>query len=311
MKIHFLLGFFFLVIQSSNYLVNAQITTAKPESLFDAEIICPAYLKNKGPKIYLDEGHNNRHTLGGLGNFTAFKNVLMNDGYRVIPFIEQFTAKSLQNIRLLVIPLAQNELNLWPRWYNPTYSAFTHSEVIAIKKWVENGGSLFLIVDHHPFPGATKELVKVFGFELYNGHADDTIRYPSYFHRVNGTLHDNVITNGRDINERIDSIITYSGSAIKIPEEASPIITFDDGWLQWLPDTAWKYNNIEPESISGLAQGAFRNFRDGKIVVFGDGNMFSAQDASWGGKIGFIDPDAKYNYQLLLNIIHYLDGLLD
>ena len=57
--------------------------------------------------------------------------------------------------------------------------------------------------------------------------------------------------------------------------------------------------------------GAFNRFGNGKLVIFGDGNMFSAQNTDWGGTMGFIDPNAKYNHKLLLNIIHYLDGLLD
>lgn len=310
-KIDLVLGCSLAIIQFSNYSLVAQITTSNPDSLYEPEIDCPAYQKSRGPIIHLDEGHYNRHTFNGLGSFIAFRNVLCEDGYRVIPFKNQFTTSNLQNVRLLVIPLAQDEKNLWPRWYNPTYPAFIQSEITALKSWVEKGGSLFLIVDHHPFPGAAEELAREFGFRLYNGHAEDTTRYPVFFHRANNTLHCNVITNGRNNNERIDSIVTYNGSAMIIPEEALPIISFDDGWIQWLPDTAWNFNHTEPVSISGLAQGAFMKFGNGKVVVFGDGNMFSAQDTSWGGKMGFIDPKAKYNYKLLLNVIHYLDGLLD
>jgi hypothetical protein len=306
------LGYFLMIILFSNYSLVAQITNTKPVFLYDLKIITPAYPKNMGPYIYLDEGHYNRHTYGGLGSFIAFRNVLSKDGYQVVSFKDQFTTNSLLDVRLMVIALAQNKKSInESQWFNPTYSAFKRSEIIEVKKWVENGGSLFLIVDHHPFSGAAKDLAKEFGFRLFNGHAEDTIRYPSYFHRANNTLRSNVITNGRDITERIDSIITFSGSAMKLSNDASPIIIFDDGWVQWLPDTAWNFNNIEPESISGLAQGAFINFGKGKIVIFADGNMFSAQDTSWGGKMGFIDPNAKYNYKLLLNIVHYLDGLLD
>ena len=52
-------------------------------------------------------------------------------------------------------------------------------------------------------------------------------------------------------------------------------------------------------------------FGNGKLVIFGDGNMFSAQVDEDGETAGFIYPYAKYNYKLLLNIIHFLDGLLD
>jgi len=300
-----------MIIQPSDHNLVAQINNLKPGSLFNPEIINPAYNINNGPKIYLDEAHYNRHTYGGLGSFYAFCNVLRKDGYQVLPFNQEFTGSSLKNVRLLVISLAQNEKNLEPRWYNPTYSAFTTKEILELVNWVQKGGSLFLIVDHHPFSGAADKLAKKFGFKLFNGHTDDTVRYPSFFHRANNTLHNNIITNGRDYTEKIDSIITFNGSAIKLSDNASAIITFDEGWVQWLPDTAWNLKHVKPESINGLAQGAFMEFGKGKVVLFADGNMFSAQDTDWGGKMGFIDPNAKNNYKLLLNIIHYLDGLLD
>jgi len=311
-KSYFQLGYSFFVILFYNYHLIAQTTTVKMDSLYVPEITSPTYLKNKGPTIFLDEGHYNRHSYGGLGSFIAFKNVLSKDGYHVVSFKNKFTNYSLQDVRLMVISLAQNKKNLGvSNWTNPTYSAFQLSEIITIKEWVHNGGSLFLIVDHHPFAGAAKDLAKEFGFELFNGHALDTIRYPSYFHRSNMTLHSNLITNGRNITEKIDSIVTFSGSAMKLSDDTSPILTFDDGWHQWLPTTAWDFKNIEPTSIKGYSQGAFKKFGKGKIVIFADGNTFSAQDTDWGGKMGFIDPNAKYNYKLLLNIVHYLDGLLD
>jgi len=272
----------------------------------------PAYPEGNGPDIYLDEGHYNRHTYGGLGSYIAFKDVLIKDGYQIISSEDQFTATSLQNVKLLVIPLAQDEKNLEPFWENPVYSAFNQSEIAAIKNWVENGGALFLIVDHHPFAGASKDLAMEFGFELFNGHAEDfSQKEHDIFYRANGTLGSNIITNGRDITEKVDSIKTFDGAALKIPEDATPILTFDGDWEQWLPEVAWDFSNIESESIEGLSQGAFKRFGNGKIVVFGDGNMFSAQNTDWGGRMGFIAPNAKYNHKLLLNIVHYLDGLLD
>lgn len=305
-----------IIIHLGNFNLIAQSSDLESDSLYDPssydpKVLFPVYEKNKGPTIYIDEGHNNRHTYGGLGGYIAFKNVLIKDGYQITSFNGQFSTESLQNVRLLIIPCAQNELNLEPRWFNPTYSAFEPSEIYALKNWVYSGGSLFLIVDHHPFPGASNELAREFGIILFNGHAGDTLQYPSFFHRANKTLHNNVITNGRDITEQIDSIITFNGSAMKLSDSVSPILTFNDGWVQWLPDTAWNFNHIEPESISGYAQGAFMQFGKGKIVIFADANMFTAQDTNWGGKMGFIDPNAKYNYKLLLNIIHYLNGILN
>ena len=276
------------------------------------DIANPAYPDGTGPSIYLDEGHYNRHTYEGLGSYIPFKDVLIKDGYQIISFQDQFTDTSLQNVQLLVIPCAQDVRNLEPNWENPVYSAFNESEIATIKNWVENGGSLFLIVDHHPFAGASKDLAIEFGFELFNGHAEDFgEELIDIFYRANGTLDNNVITNGRDITEEVDSIKTFAGAALKIPDDGSPILTFDGDWEQWLPEVAWDFSNIESESIEGLSQGAFKTFGNGKIVVFGDASMFTAQDKGGNWLIGFINRNAKYNHKLLLNIIHWLDGLLD
>ncbi len=261
LKSYLQLGCVCFVFQFCNYNLIAQTNVKSFEFSYDPEIISPAYLKKKGPTIYLDEGHYNRHTYGGLGSFIAFRDVLTKDGYKVVSFKEQFTSNSLQKVKLMVIALAQNKRNLGDtNWTNPTYSAFKQSEIIAVKKWVFNGGSLFLIVDHHPFAGAAKDLAKEFGFELFNGHAIDTIRDPSFFQRANMTLHNNVITNGRNSTDKIDSIITFSGAAMKLSDDAKPILTFDNLWLQWLPHTAWQFNNIEPTTIEGFSKFAFAHF---------------------------------------------------
>jgi hypothetical protein len=41
-----------------------------------------------------------------------------------------------------------------------------------IKQWVSEGGSLFLIADHIPFPKVAESLSLAFGFEFSNGHVD-------------------------------------------------------------------------------------------------------------------------------------------
>ena len=109
LKLTFILGFFWFLTQFLNCSFFAQNKKTSAEFLYDPDIISPAYPKNRGPKVYLDEGHYNRHTYGGVGSFVAFKNVLSKDGYQVISFKKQFTVRSLQDVRILIIPLAQQK----------------------------------------------------------------------------------------------------------------------------------------------------------------------------------------------------------
>ena len=129
--------------------------------------------------------------------------------------------QSLEDVDILVISNALNIRNT-EDWTLPTPPAFTEDEIKHIVDWVKSGGSLFLIADHMPFPGAVKNLAKEFGFELNNGFALDSANKTlgDLFTRKDGTLEDNFITNGRSEQEIVDSIYSFTGEAFQIPEDA-------------------------------------------------------------------------------------------
>lgn len=206
---------------------------------------------------------------------------------------------------------AVHESNL-QQWALPVPSAFNDEEIECVRKWVENGGSLFLVADHMPFAGAASRLASQFGFTLHNGFAMDTARRDDYFCRINNSLHSNIITNGNNTDEWTDSILTFTGHAFEIPGDATPLMIFPDGFMEWCPDTAWVFNHTIPLPINGLYQGAFKEYGEGRVVILGEAMMITAQligGLSW-KKIGMNSPKAPYNHQLLLNIIHWLDGKL-
>jgi hypothetical protein len=199
-------------------------------------------------------------------------------------------------------------------WYIPVFSAFTKAEIEVVRQWVYDGGSLFLIADHMPMAGAALELADAFGFEFTNGFAMDTMnRGPAFFNRKEGTLIGNVITSGRDATERVEQIATFTGQAFRIPADAAPILVFNDQYLILMPDTAWVFTKDTPViAANGWSQGAFKKYGEGRIAVFGEAAMFTAQLAGdQKTKAGMNREDAKENYKLLLNIIHWLDGRLD
>ncbi len=49
----------------------------------------------------------------------------------------------------------------------------------------------------------------------------------------------------------------------------------------------------------------------GRIVVSGEAAMFTSQRSDGGRSIGMSSPEVPQNQQLLLNIIHWLDGLIE
>ncbi len=164
------------------------------------------------------------------------------------------------------------------------------------------------------FADASKDLAKTFEFEFSNGFVFDTLSEgPAYFNLKEKTLTESIITKGRDSTESVEQIATFTGQAFKIPDDATSILTFSKDYVNFLPDTAWVFDdNTTKFNVEGWSQGAYKKFGKGKIVVFGEAAMFTAQLAGPKKRKGGMNSEvAPENHQLLLNIIHWLDGKLE
>lgn len=299
--------FIILIVLLPHWLFSQQIA----DTTYSPIIPNPEYKAGIGPVVFIDEGHNNFHTKNG--RYKAFSKLLERDGYNVKAYKGAFRKAELSKGKILVISNALNEINV-KDWVLPNPSAFTVSEIKIVEKWVYDGGSLFLIADHMPMAGAAKELAAAFEFEFTNGFALDTIHGgPSYFNLNERTLIENSITKGRDKSESVEQVASFTGQAFKIPADAISILTLTKDYANMLPDTAWVFNDQTTRyNVEGWSQGAYKNHGNGKIVVFGEAAMFTAQIAGpKKRKVGMNSNVAPENYQLLLNIIHWLDGKLD
>jgi len=270
-----------------------------------------AYQTASGPLILIDEAHNNAHTMHG--RFFAFGKLLKQDGYRVLPLITPILKPELlQSCGILVIANALDVSNLG-NWVLPTPSPFSKEEIQIIKDWVKNGGSLLLIADHMPFAGAASKLGKAFGFEFINGFAFfvEESWPPMVFAADSGMLPPSPITAGIKEYEQVKRVATFTGSAIYVPDLATPVLSFLDG-LTLQPDTAWIFYNWTPwENLGRYHQGAIRSFGKGKVAVFGEADMFTALIVNDTIAVGFNSPYANQNAQFTLNLIHWLDGVTE
>jgi hypothetical protein len=272
----------------------------------------PVYETDSGPVIFIDEAHNNFHTIEG--RYKPFADFLKKDGYRLRPFQSPFTESALAQGRILVIANALHLTNL-EKWELPTPSAFTEEEIVAVREWVEGGGSLFLIADHMPMPGAAADLASAFGFKFHNGyavHSDKTKRRPPVvFSKDKKTLLDHAIIDGRNESEQIEFVTTFTGQAFEVPEKAQPLLFFGPDYVLYLTEKAGKLTEDTPKiSAEGMCQGAVLEYGKGRLAVFGEAAMFTAQRV---GKktMGMNNPGAKQNPQFLLNIIHWLDRIIE
>lgn len=280
-----------------------------PDINYNPKIVNPAYSKGKGTIIYIDEAHHNFHTR--TGRYAPFAQLLEKDGYVTKSFTQKFTDTNLKDVKILVIANALNEINV-EVWDLPNPSAFTEDEVLAIEKWVANGGSLFLIADHMPFPAAAATLASKFGFKFHNAFNIDIVN-PAYFWRSNGSIVESVITSGRNTAETVYQIPKTEGQGFDIPADATSILKFYGTSFLLYPKKNWHFDSDTPMlSAEGMSQGAFKKHGKGRVVVFGEASLFTAQIGQPGNrKMGMNSATAKDNYKLLLNCIHWLDHILN
>ena len=283
------------------------------DDTFNPQVRAPAYAEGRGPTVLLDEAHNNFHTIAG--RYGPFVRLLRRDGFVVEPQREKFTADNLTRARILIIanataPTSEGEPLI------PAKPAFATEEIDAVRRWVENGGSVFLIADHMPWGGATATLAEAFGLLFTNGYATDaTCAADEFlFQRSDGGLHDHPITRGRNASERINAVRTITGQAFRVVNAvaASPLLVLAPKTVLLLPTAPWEFTAQTPRvPAEGMLQGAALTRGRGRVAAFGEAAMFSAQVS--GDKrrpMGMNMTTASENPQFLLNVMHWLTGIL-
>jgi hypothetical protein len=263
----------------------------------------------------LDEAHFNFHT--ATGRYRPFAQLLRRDGYVVQASTSRFSKESLRQGKILVIANPIAEINAQGNWTLPNPSAFADDEIAAVREWIQEGGALLLIADHMPFAGAAGRLGAAFGINFSNCFAmfaEQSQGSRFVFRRSNGALVDHPIINGRTRDERVDSLVTFTGSAFQVVDgNAQTLLVLDSSQRLLLPETAWQFTAETPRlSAVGWLQGATLKFGQGRVAVFGEAAMFSAQLAGPNRQpTGMNSPQAPQNYRFLLNVMHWLSGLLE
>ncbi len=284
--------------------------------------------------VMIDQKHNNYFSRST--HYRAFAALLAKDGMIVAPGVQRFGPSLLKNCQVLVVADAAGA----PQWSAPKASApaFYAGESDVVGKWVEEGGSLLLVVDNDPFASAMKELVGRFGVDMSYGptvdpeHQDPETRNPGclLFRRDQGLIADHPIMRGRDAGERIDQVATFTGQSLTGPRGSTGLLILgpaaadlpgSTGVTRTVDPEAERLTKMDPELKSRGALPAVGRFQalafeygKGRVVVLGDGAMFSTQkvvgdEARARGKdalrIGLNRPDLD-NQQFALNILHWL-----
>ncbi len=274
----------------------------------------PQFPSGEGPVVLVDAAHGNWHTIDG--RFRAFAQLLEKDGYRVRSSDKKISLEWLGDADVFVVANAVKggEESVWML---PTPSALTPEETQSLVDWVEKGGSLLLIADHMPFPGSVSELAQAFGVTFLNGFAKKSLDESGtlIFTRASGSLADHPISRGRTESERVPSVKGFTGQAFWSSTPLQSLLLMPDDWEVFFPKEASEIRIDTPKvSARGLVQGAVVEYGRGRLALFGEAAMFTAQAHAQGGdivRLGMNDPEAAHNAQFVLNVMHWLSGLLD
>ncbi len=300
----------------------------------------PIYAAGNGPLVCVDGGHNNFHTIDG--RYGPFADVVRSDGFEVAEVEGKLAAETIGSCRVLVIANPLGEETRDPS-HLPQRSAFSSEEIDAVVTWVRDGGGLFMIIDHAPWPGAARDLASLFGILMLNGfsgaareappaptpfgdwgivsEADwrsfgEAMGFPFETVQVGlengGHLGDHAILRGRNSAEEIKLVVTFQGQTFYPAEGVSPL-------LVWGPDAIGvviAQRGIDPTEwpifhTAGWLQGGARQFGEGRVVVLGEAAACTAQVVGGRLKAGINAPVAPQNAQFCLNAVRWLVGALD
>lgn len=308
---------------------------ADPE--FDARVKEPAYGRTH-PKVLFDEAHHNFHT--AAGRYKPFADLITSDGYQITPSQKPFTKESLKGYDLLVIANARGGENP----VTAPSPAFTSEECEAVTNWVREGGSLLLIADHAPFGAAAGPLARALGVDMRSAYTADTDEYDKeagnnsflVFSRDNKLLGEHPITAGRNPEERIKRVVTFTGQSLKGPEGSVEILKLSDTAFDMPAPTQAQVQEAiakaraeakgggggairmrmptsEKISAAGRAQGLAFALGRGRVVVLGEAAVLSAQIMKVPGEkdqhFG-MNRAGSDDRQFALNIVHWLSRLI-
>jgi len=287
---------------------------------FSPRVESPAISK-KHRRIAIDEAHRNFHTRDG--RYKPFAALMESDGFEVSA-APNFDARSLMAVDILVIANAMGDFldNTTGAVRNGAMGpAFTPTECDMVRDWVRGGGSLLLIADHVPWGDASAILARRFGVEMGLGivmdlrHADGN---PTrlVFSVENGLLGEHAIRHGRSAIEEVRKILAFTGQSLTVPKNATVLLKIsNDATESFDPEDQRKVAAGIPAGtkLEGRALGLAMPFGKGRVAVFGEAAMFSAQVATidrQSFRVGMNVPGTD-DRQFALNLMHWLARLIN
>ena len=313
---------FLILLLAVNVLYGQGTVEAEFDTTFNYQF---EPLKNKHhKKVLIDQSHNTIYSLS-YGKETAREllRIMEKDGFN-IQYTKQVLdstnlAESLPDVLILHgMPNDKIVLNSGNKKEVLYKSPLNDEEVMAITKYVYNGGSLFLFLSHFPGGSGALPLLEAFSVKFRDGYAYHP-NFPghncglcSHFIMTSKNQMINVnhpVLASRISNELLpDTIKFLCGAAIfRNPEDN--ILSFPPNTINFTPTHD---GSIDIEEMSDSYAGMIGfNFGSGRVIICTDQGIFRSLDLLIDGRkipVTIHDP-ACDNADLFLNSIRWLGKL--
>lgn len=270
------------------------------------------------PRVLVDEGHHNFHTIAG--SYATYAGLLKADGFDVSPVTSSvtsvtlagasvfLTANPLPEPRAVLIQRAQEtgERFAWSK--SAAQSAYSPAEIAAIRAWVEEGGGLLLVLDHPPYGSTGGALAAAFGADVRNvettdpAHQESDIAGRLVFSRGDGHIGEHPVMTG------VDRVITYLGGSIGPPPGGTILLRLSSSAVDrdWSPET----QSFRARTAAGRAQGIAFVYGKGRVVILAEAGVLASEPGSnraGDGTNGILRPDLSTR-RFALNIGRWLAG---
>ena len=275
----------------------------KNDPNFISQIDQPQFAHKDGPLIMVDGGHNNFFVMTGL--IEPLLDLLANDGYRIEISRKKITDSTLARAKvfLVITPMSSPYTDAADSFYG----AYSKEELLALEKWVSNGGGLIVFSEHFPFDVAVSDLLETFDIETTIGVTID--------HDFSAADVGQIIFENERLGEthptiggkrQVKKLASYGGSSLN-GDSYSNLLKLSSHAI----NVSREWMGIEGGPIgSGDSQGLAGAYGKGRVVALGDSNGFIAMvvdDGNSRNVAGMNDP--KYDWRnFVLNTFDWLSG---
>lgn len=233
---------------------------------FQARLARTSYSGRSRPVVLMDEAHGNTFT--AKDRLRPLVRLLREDGYFVGPNLRLVTKESLRGVAVFIVANPRSWL---------LESAFSESEIDAVRTWVEDGGSLLMAMDAGESASAARALLRAFGVGMGGGEPESR---EVLLLRGEGQIPPHAITDERLPIERLMCFgwQSFTGAGV-------PFVKIRDG----------------------RTLGVALETGKGRVAVLGNTAMITALRRE-GMAMGF-NRGGNDNVRLTLNLLHWLSRL--